>query len=83
MQRKSKKNNSGQGLIEYLIISALIAVACIGIVRVLGHTISIQFANITNSLQGVQNKIQTEKVSDSHYKKRDLSNFMSGASSRD
>ncbi len=76
------KNSRGQGLIEYLIITALVAVACIGVMRVLGHTVNVQFANVTKGLQGESGKIQTEKVDERHYKKRDLSDFMTGTANR-
>jgi Flp pilus assembly pilin Flp len=77
------RNSRGQGLIEYLIITALIAVACIGIMRVLGNTVNVQFANITKGLQGESGKVKTEKVEERHYKKRDLSDFISGAANRE
>ncbi|OQW49040.1 MAG: hypothetical protein A4S09_12775 [Proteobacteria bacterium SG_bin7] len=77
------KNAKGQGLIEYLVITALIAVACIGVMRVLGNTISVQFANITKGLQGESGKVKTEKIEERHYKKRDLSDFMTGTANRD
>ncbi len=77
------RNQHGQGLIEYLIITALVAVACIGVMRVLGHTVSVQFANITKGLQGEQGKVQTEKIEERHYKKRDLSDFMTGTANRE
>ncbi len=77
------KNAKGQGLIEYLIVTALIAVACIGIMRVLGHTVNVQFANITKGLQGESGKVKNEKIEERHYKKRDLSDFMTGTANRD
>lgn len=77
------KNAKGQGLIEYLIITALIAVSCIGIMRVLGNTVNVQFANITKGLQGESGKVKTEKIEERHYKKRDLSDFMTGSANRD
>ena len=74
------KNSKGQGLTEYLIIVAIMAVATIGIVRVLGNTVSVQFANITNALQGKQKqKIQADAVEENHYKKKHLGNFINGA----
>lgn len=76
------KNNRGQGLIEYLIIVSFIAVACISIMRVLGHTVNAQFASITKGLQGESGKVKTEKVEERHYKKRDFSDFMNGVANR-
>lgn len=77
--KKNKlKNQKGQGLIEYIILVALIAVASIGIVRVLGQTATAQLANITLSLQGgnKRQKVQSSQVTDSLYSKKDLSDFM-------
>jgi pilus assembly protein Flp/PilA len=74
-------NSRGQSLVEYLLLVALMAVATIGIVKVLNRTVQTQFANVTNALQG-ENKIQHEKVVDSDYRKKDMSDFMSGASNR-
>ncbi len=77
------KNQSGQGLIEYLIITALMAVACIGVIRLLNHTVTAQFANVTNALQGkAKTKVRMEAVEDRHYKKKDLSNFLNGATNK-
>jgi pilus assembly protein Flp/PilA len=72
-------NQKGQGLIEYLIIVALMAVATIGIVRVLGQTVSAKFATATYALQGTRKAVRVESVDDSLHKKKDLGNFMNGA----
>lgn len=78
-------NERGQGLIEYLILVALMAVATIGIVRVLNKNVNAQFANIICGLQGRQcrNKASLEKVEDSALKKRDLSDFLNGSRGRE
>ena len=46
------KNNKGQSLVEYMVIVALMAVATMGIMRVLSQTTSGKLATITQSLQG-------------------------------
>ena len=71
----------GQGLIEYLILVALMAVATIGIVRVLNQTVKARFANAIYALQGSTKKVKTESVKSSDHKKSDLSDFVSGAAS--
>ena len=78
------QNNKGQGLIEYLVIVALIAVATMGIVRVLSLTTNMKFAKITSKLQGGKAKIEfnVERVKESHFKKKDMGNFFHGASSK-
>jgi len=74
------KQQKGQGLVEYLILVALMGVATIGVMRLLQNTVDVQFANIINSLQGGQkNKIQAERVEERHYKKKDLGNFINGS----
>ena len=46
------KSQSGQGMTEYLIIVALIAIAAIGVVTVFGQDIRQLFAGTTDSLAG-------------------------------
>ncbi|MES2857347.1 MAG: hypothetical protein V4692_15865 [Bdellovibrionota bacterium] len=75
------KNQKGQGLIEYLIIVALMGVATIAIVRVMGQTVSSRFASITYALQGVKKSAQAETIEESHYKKKDLGDFFDGVGS--
>ena len=80
---KLLKNQRGQALIEYLILVALMAVAAIGIVRSLNQTVNAKFATITYALQGSKKRKATvDTVEEAHFKKRDLSNFMNGASSQ-
>ena len=75
------KKKRGQGLIEYLILVALMAVATIGIVRVLNQTVKSRFANAIHALQGTSKKAKTDSVKTSDYQKSDLSDFMNGAAS--
>ena len=71
----------GQGLIEYLILVTLMAVATIGIIRVLNQTVKSRFANAVHALQGTSKKVKTESVRSTDYQKSDLSDFMTGAAS--
>lgn len=73
------KNQRGQGLIEYLVIVALMAVATIGVVRVMGQTVSAKFASVTYALQGKKKSVKAEDVEESLYRKKDLGNFFNGA----
>ena len=50
--KKLFKSQSGQGMSEYLIIVALIAVAAIGVVTVFGQDIRQLFSGTTDSLAG-------------------------------
>ena len=77
----SKKK--GQGLIEYLILVALMGVATIGIVRTLNQTVKSRFANAIYALQGRNQKAKTHAMRKEEYQRSDLSNFMSGSASTD
>ena len=81
--RKLINNQRGQGLIEYLILVALMGVATIGIVRVMGSTVSGKFAQVTGALQGRgrERQINFQTIEERHYSTKDMSNFINGASS--
>ncbi|MBK9292933.1 MAG: Flp family type IVb pilin [Oligoflexia bacterium] len=68
-------NEKGQSLVEYLIIVSLVAVGSIFIIRSLGETVQVRFANITNALQGKETNIQPAEVKADFFKKRELHNF--------
>ncbi len=76
MRRFLKKlfnSQSGQGMSEYLIIVALIAVAAIGVVTVFGQDIRQLFSGTTESLAGGQS---TNTAVKAHVnKKKDLKTF--------
>ena len=72
------RSQKGQGLVEYLIIVALMAVASIAIIRILGQTVNAKLASVTYALQGKKKSASVETVEESHYSKKDLSNFFNG-----
>jgi Flp pilus assembly pilin Flp len=76
-----KLNQSGQSLIEYLVLVCLIAVSSIAVVRVLSKNINVQFANVARSLGGESHTLKAEKVDAKAYSKRDFNDFMQGANS--
>ena len=76
-------NKRGQGLIEYLILIALMGVATIGIIRTLNQTVKSRFANAIYALQGRNQKAKTHVMKKAEYQRSDLSNFMSGSASAD
>lgn len=73
------KDQNGQGLIEYLIIVAIVAVASMGVLRVMGQSLTSRFANITYAIQGKSKRAASEEVEESYYRKKDLSDFFNGA----
>lgn len=77
MLQKIKRKQKGQSLTEYLILVALVAISSIGIVKLLGHTVNVQFSNITNSLQGRgTRRIEANEVRETLHTEKDLSDFM-------
>jgi Flp pilus assembly pilin Flp len=78
-QMEKLKNSKGQSLIEYLILVAVIAIGSIGIVRGLGHTILVRYANITNALQNKSPELQPEAVNAVDYQKKGLDDFFKSA----
>lgn len=75
------QNIKGQGLIEYLIIVGIMAVASLGAIRLLNKTVNSNFTNIIYSLQGKRKKAKMEAPKESLYKKKDFNTFMNGAAS--
>ena len=74
------KNQKGQSLIEYLLIVAIVAIGSLGIMRTVGHSVNVKFANVAKALgANVQGNIEAATVTESSYKKKDLRNFMSGS----
>lgn len=76
------KNQKGQGLIEYLILVALMAVASIAIVRILNQTVNAKLASVTYALQGKKKSVSVETVEESYHSKKDLADFFNGAGSQ-
>lgn len=82
MSQSVLKNKKGQSLIEYLIIVAIVAVGTMSIVRVVGKNVSVQFANVAKALgSGDDNQLKAEKLDSKMYNKKDLGNFLDGATS--
>lgn len=79
MSLHNLNNSRGQGLVEYLILVALLAVASIGITRVLGQQIKRKYAEITWAISGETKTLRAAEIPTYHYQKSDLKNFMKGA----
>jgi pilus assembly protein Flp/PilA len=74
------KNSKGQSLVEYMVLVALITAGTIGVVRVVGYNIGIQYENINRSLGAkASNQLQAVSAEQSHLNKKDLSNFLQGS----
>lgn len=80
IKNQCRKKQKGQGLVEYLIIVAIIAVGTMSIMRTMGGQLSSRFAKVTEALGGqVDGNIENYQISASSHKKRDLKNFFNGA----
>ncbi|NMM13664.1 MAG: hypothetical protein HHJ17_09025 [Rhodoferax sp.] len=80
---ESKKRQLGQGMTEYIIIVALIAVAAIGVYSFFGETIRAQMAGMTNELAGKDGSANIQKAgdaagkADAENKAKNLGNYTS------
>lgn len=79
MSKKILKNKKGQGLIEYLMLVALIAVATIGVVKVVGNNLGKKYENVNRALGADGQQLKAENASDGSLAQKDLSNFLDGA----
>lgn len=74
--KRLRRDEKGQGMTEYIIIVALIAIAAIGVVTIFGDNIRDLFSGATNALAGeTKVKVGTEKARVSHTKSKTLKNF--------
>lgn len=75
----------GQGMTEYIIIVALIAVAAIGVYRLFGDTVRQQMAGLANELSGESGKgardaakASADDAETAAMAEKDLSNYYDG-----
>ena len=76
-----KKRNSGQGLIEYLILLCLVTVSSIAVVSVVGQNIKAQYAKISNAITGKGSQVPMSSVSSETYKQRGMDDYFESAKS--
>ena len=75
-----RRSRKGQGMTEYIIIVALIAIATIAVVKLFGNNIRGLFAKSTNALTGTAKEdIKLKKASQGTEVNRGLSDFEDGA----
>ena len=71
---------NGQSLVEYLILTCLIACSAIWVVSTVGKNIREQYANISRSLtRGDGSSVKATEVDESSYRERGMDDFMEGA----
>ena len=75
---------SGQGLVEYLILVALIGIAAVSILRTMSASLNTKFAQVTNVIQGRSASVaEAPAVTETQYRKRDLSDFFQGSTTQE
>lgn len=75
-----KLNQKGQSLVEYLIIVSLIAVSTLGVIRVVGQNVAVQYAKVAEALGGnAKGDKKAAEVTEHMYEKKDLHNFFQGS----
>ncbi len=84
MNRKNRKpyrNRMGQGLTEYVIVVALVAIAAIGIVNIFGNQLRNQFSTIITAMSG-SSKAKVESLADDAQKETNKKTLSSYAGSK-
>lgn len=76
-----KRRNSGQGLIEYLILLCLVTVSSIAVVSVVGQNIKAQYAKISNAITGKGSQVPMSSASSESYKQRGMDDYFESAKS--
>lgn len=78
------RSQSGQGLIEYLILVAILAVGTMVAVRLIGQSLNVKFARVAEALGAdVQGTLATPRLDAGSLGKKDMRNFMNGSLRRD
>lgn len=75
LMQRLRKSERGQGMTEYIIIVALIAIAAISVVTIFGDNIRALFGTSANALAGEKDGTITGTQVDDQAVKKDLSNF--------
>ncbi len=81
MKKMLGRNRRGQGLTEYIIITALVAVAAIGIVNIFGNQLRNQFHTIVSAMSG-SSVSKVESLSDKAGKEANQKNLSDYAKSK-
>ena len=74
-QKKLLRKRRGQGMTEYIIIVALIAIAAIGVITLFGNNIRKLFGASAEALAGNEDVKNTGQTANDQLKRKSLSNF--------
>ena len=79
--QKQLRKRRGQGMTEYIIIVALIAIAAIGIITLFGNNIRKLFGASAQALAGNETVVNQGQTANTQLERKSLSNF--GENSQD
>lgn len=74
--------NSGQGLVEYLILLCLVTVSSIAVVSIVGQNIKAQYAKISNAITGKGAQVPMSQVHSNSYKLRGMDDYFESSQSQ-
>ena len=69
------RSEEGQGMTEYIIIVALIAIAAISVITIFGNNLRNLFASSANALAGEENATNQGGLSKNTIRRKNLKNF--------
>lgn len=76
---RTRHSKKGQAMSEYLILIALISIASISVVQVLGANLRTRLAEVSEHLRGRHDvKLEGAKLKREHYEIKDLGDFGDG-----
>jgi len=77
------KKQSGQGLVEYLILLCLVTVSSIAVISVVGQNIKAQYAKISNAITGKGASVPMSSAKSESYKQRGMDDYFESSKSLD
>lgn len=85
MRNKNQKVSRccrGQALMEYLILTSMVVLACLGIVKALGQTLKLQLAKVARGLGAeVEGPLQMPRISDAQLRQAQMRQFLQSRNS--
>lgn len=78
--RQILNNQRAQSLVEYMVLVALVAAGTIGVVRIVGQNIGIQYENINRALGAkTGEQLKTQNANQEQLARKDLADFLKGS----
>ena len=79
LKKQLRKQRRGQGMTEYIIIVALIAIAAIGVITLFGNNIRKLFGASAEALAGNEDVKNTGQTANQQLQRKNLKNFGSNS----